>query len=840
MIPTSSTSPVSTSATDLREFTIADSGVLIELLSSKLYTDKIGSFVREIGTNAIDANIANNYPDQPITINILVEGAENTLIGTDTRILIVEIGDSGPGMPPELIQSKLAVLGESTKDSDNLAHGGFGIGFLTTLAISRSIEIDSHHQGTLYKYRICEQAGQQVAIYLVSSAAAPGVGTIVRTWIDRDDADDVEQTGRQLAVAVGKFACFLPVKPVITSSDWSVFSANYLDRQIAEVQTRWLCGDQDYTYYLKANPANERFDNVARHQIDARRMLVVCLGSVAYGWGRSMVIDEYDRVPPTNSWRVELREFCKNLATYRFNGPCTDNILVLQFEIGELEVSSSREALTSSAANAAKILAKLELVVDRLRLVFASRLNHRVANPGIFGDYLIDYFNVAMSWGLRTIEIDQVPIDLRPCDSLHWGTEIEWVSYWEGQGVNHSGSIVSKDIFHLVDTLTKQQARVVQLLGAILQISRDGQPQILMLTGASADKSMSRIISKAEAAHPDLNLSRTIILDARTSSSGSYKLIDGLPWLKSFAQVFEFELPAPKVKLPSFNSRDHLILIWLDLRTKDCPARRSFNWRGQKDDEPEFPRLTRTEFIAQAALDKPIYYFQADTFSYPVFDRFQTALRLFKIKRKEVYILGAETVYELLDRGYNLQHAWCPIIPLVKTWTTTVLDPVVTELGFVPGCSQVVGIGEVGLARIAFLASPPIRKLIKPQQLWLVDWLVKNGEISAFVLERFTTEDALKGFPPLDYNHRQQVALLITKTTVCIKTLYPNYRDGDTHLFFTLRLLLADLLSSLPIMNALSPFNPNPSSNPESAVIASILAEVESGSLKRWAEQKQP
>jgi HSP90 family molecular chaperone len=129
VIPTTTTNSISTNTTNPTQFQIADSSVLVELLSSKLYSNKIGSFIREIGTNALDANLSSGSTE-PITIEI----------GKDGQTLTVAIGDTGAGMSPDTIASKLAVLGVSTKSEDNLAHGGYGIGFLTTLAVSRRIE----------------------------------------------------------------------------------------------------------------------------------------------------------------------------------------------------------------------------------------------------------------------------------------------------------------------------------------------------------------------------------------------------------------------------------------------------------------------------------------------------------------------------------------------------------------------------------------------------------------------------------------------------------------------------------------------------------------------------
>jgi anti-sigma regulatory factor (Ser/Thr protein kinase) len=829
MIPTTTTTSVDTSATNLRQFTVADASALIQLLSSKLYTNKIGSFIREIGTNALDANIANHHQDSPITIAVDIEDG----------ILTVAIGDSGLGMSPETIRSKLAVLGESTKDGDNVAHGGFGIGFLTTLAVSRNIEIDSYHAGVLYKYRICEQADQQVAIYLVSSEIQAGLGTVVKTWIDRDYAEMPDTASRDLSAAIAQFAYLLPVKPIISSDDWQTLSATKIDRDIDDFQSRRLCGDTDYTFYIESNRLTDRGQSLRRYEMDTRRNLVVMLGAVGYGVGRDMLLDrltESARVDPV-AFEAErdLRVLCQSFNTYTFSNPSIYNGLVLHFEIGELEVSSSRESIVNSVANIDKILAKVQLAASRLKPIIAEQLVHSVAMPGVFGDYITDYILAAKSWQLPTIEIDQVTLDL----DANWFGTVDWFSYWHGFK-NSADTRPEKDLLELQDWFAQNDTTVAQLLGTILRIGRTGRPQIVVLAGHSADKSILRLFKKAQAAHPDIDPDQAIVLDVRGYFEPKKRIVC-LPWLSSFADFYWVETTPPKPKSVTFNSSNSTILIWLDLSAEDCPAYRNFDWRGRKTDEASFPRLTWTKFAAQADKSAPIYYFQADTFNYKVFKRFETALRLFKIDLPQIYLLGSEAVADLTDRGYSLNHAWHLVVPLVKAWTNDILLPLVATIGFAPGCSSSTDVDEIGRLRIAFLDNPLVRNFVDPSKLWLVDWLVEHGEINSFLLSKFTTEDATSGDPleVFGYRHRQEVVKLLATTVARVRTSHRDYSNGDTNLFFALRYLFADLLFGLPVLTKLTGiFNSNSySAESEAEIIAAVLAEIESGSLKRWREQ---
>lgn len=830
MIPTTTTNLVDTSATDLRQFTVADASALIQLLSSKLYTNKIGSFVREIGTNALDANIANHHQDLPITISVDIDG----------DVLTVAIGDSGLGMSSETIRSKLAILGESTKDADNVAHGGFGIGFLTTLAVSRNIEIDSYHAGVLYKYRICEQPGQQVAIYLVSSEVRAGLGTVVKTWIDRDYAGMPDSASRDLSAAIAQFAYLLPVKPIISSEDWLTLSATKIDRDIEDFQSRRFCGDADYTFYIESNRRTDRAQSLRRYAMDTRRNLVVMLGAVGYGVGKDLLLDrltESARVDPVAfASERDLRVLCQSFNNYTFSNPSIYNGLVLHFEIGELEVSSSRESIVNSIANADKILAKVQLAASRLKPIIAEQLVHSVAMPGVFGDYITDYILAAQSWQLPTIEIDKISL----AQGVNWFGSINWFSYWHGFK-NSADTRPEKDLLELQDWFAPNDTTEAQLLGTILRIGRTGRPQIVVLTGHSADNSILRLFKKAQVSHPQIDPDRAIVLDSRGYFEPE-KRIDNLTWLSNFADFYWVETTPPKPKSVTFNSSNNTILVWLDLQAEDCPVYRNFDWRGRKTDEPSFPRLTWTKFAAQADRDAPIYYFQADTFNCRVFQRFETALRLFKIDRPQIYLLGSEAALDLTGRGYSLNHAWHLVVPLVKAWIDDILLPLVATVGFAPGCSSSTNVDEIGRLRIAFLGDPLVRNFVDPSKLWLVDWLIEHGEMNSFLLSKFTTEDATIGDPPVTgYRHRQEVAKILATTISRVRASHRDYSSGDTNLFFTLRYLFADLLFGLPVLTKLTGiFNSNSySAESESEVIAAVLAEIESGALKRWREQNR-
>lgn len=102
------------------EFGIADTGMIMRHMITTIYSDKIGTVVREIGSNARDAHREFGTPDRPIRIKF-----PNKFEPT------FEVRDWGCGISPDRMQNIFIKMGASTKRGDNTQTGGFGIGAKT-------------------------------------------------------------------------------------------------------------------------------------------------------------------------------------------------------------------------------------------------------------------------------------------------------------------------------------------------------------------------------------------------------------------------------------------------------------------------------------------------------------------------------------------------------------------------------------------------------------------------------------------------------------------------------------------------------------------------------------
>lgn len=95
-----------------KAFDIGNKDKIFSIIWEKLYTDKIGSIIREILANAIDAN-KEVKSDKPVKIKLPTEDYP-----------YVEIVDAGPGISPQRMNEIFTQLGNTTKDQDENSIGG--------------------------------------------------------------------------------------------------------------------------------------------------------------------------------------------------------------------------------------------------------------------------------------------------------------------------------------------------------------------------------------------------------------------------------------------------------------------------------------------------------------------------------------------------------------------------------------------------------------------------------------------------------------------------------------------------------------------------------------------
>lgn len=104
----------------VKEAGISKSGMefIIDALSDNLYSDVIGSIVREYTSNMQDAIAVENKLDKPCFVVFSKNIDDNTNW--------IEFKDYGSGMSPEFMSNVFMNWGDSSKRGDNVQIGGWG------------------------------------------------------------------------------------------------------------------------------------------------------------------------------------------------------------------------------------------------------------------------------------------------------------------------------------------------------------------------------------------------------------------------------------------------------------------------------------------------------------------------------------------------------------------------------------------------------------------------------------------------------------------------------------------------------------------------------------------
>jgi hypothetical protein len=120
---------------------------IIKSLTSNLYSDPIGSVVREYFSNCVDSVTRANTQEK-IQIN-WIEG--NLISGNSSAIQFI---DYGTGLTKQQMKDIYLSIGESDKRNSSSEIGGFGLGSKSFVAYSNSMVVTSVRDGRICKFMI--------------------------------------------------------------------------------------------------------------------------------------------------------------------------------------------------------------------------------------------------------------------------------------------------------------------------------------------------------------------------------------------------------------------------------------------------------------------------------------------------------------------------------------------------------------------------------------------------------------------------------------------------------------------------------------------------------------
>jgi hypothetical protein len=290
-------------AGNIKKMSIKQDHKTFRAFSDGLYADKISSIIRELASNAVDAQ--RNAKTLHIPYEIFLPCETNSKFS---------IRDYGTGLSPKQIDDIYAIYGESTKENDNENIGGFGLGSKTPFAYSDQFFVRSYFNGRVYTYTFYFDKDEPAYLQVGDCETDEPNGLEIYFDVDDDDFKEFENKAKRTLL-------WLEIVPNIwaSSSEENGFfkqkeSANLKDSWIVEHQSSILL---DHELFSICN--HNYLNHINFNQ-----------GGVVYSLGSNSI----DDFPSLAILKNSLNDY--NLR------------LILKCDIGTLELARSRETLSLS------------------------------------------------------------------------------------------------------------------------------------------------------------------------------------------------------------------------------------------------------------------------------------------------------------------------------------------------------------------------------------------------------------------------------------------------------------------------------------------------------------
>ena len=340
------------------DFKIKTSATAFKILSEGLYSNKIGSMIRELICNAYDAHCAAGTKDTPIDVELPM--VTNPLF---------RIRDYGTGLSESDMQTIYTTYFESTKSGDNKYIGGFGLGSKTPLCYNtEQFFVTSYFNRMKYVYNVS-----------IGETGAP----VLTKW---DECMTDEPNGLELLISVDINDVELFKTEFYKFLIWTDIKINRIgyENDFARVGYRRILPLADVYNPLLDNLIGDSTIPFCVHDYacvafeadwDTKTACMVRVGEVAYFAEYQKFFDAYDKIVPdyVNDILAEA-ERVSGVSSYNkenfiisfFGYPdkLKDFVkyippICLQVNIGDVEVTASREDISYTDATMRSLSVKL-------------------------------------------------------------------------------------------------------------------------------------------------------------------------------------------------------------------------------------------------------------------------------------------------------------------------------------------------------------------------------------------------------------------------------------------------------------------------------------------------
>lgn len=388
MITEKNAAAVNNTGSEVKSYGVVMSPQMFKVFYSSLYEDKETAVLREVAANGLDSHTVAGIPHVPIVMTL-----PNSIFPT----LVIQ--DFGVGMSLDDLENTFTIYGKSSKGGSNDEIGGFGYGAKSPFSISDTFTVESVKDGMLtVLVNYIDEDGPK---YLVTKHEITDLPSGTKVIIPVPE----EETQKRLETKVkGDLFSVWPVPPAVKGGTTSI--------EITPIKPL----KQEESYF-----AFETTDYISPHSVLSK----VTVGPFIYRLPLNMA-------NKLNSESVTdfITSVYKTSRSFNTTKSGTGGILVVpSFQIGDLELSPSRERIEDTPENYAKIVSVLKsiennvLKIDPLSPVEQIKLAHNLDHS--FGRSLKSITGLGSD---TTIYLDEPQQILNQVFNVEEGTTVDIVT----------------------------------------------------------------------------------------------------------------------------------------------------------------------------------------------------------------------------------------------------------------------------------------------------------------------------------------------------------------------------------------------------------------------------
>jgi len=418
-------------AQSVEAFTIKASAKAFQILSANLYSNPLGSMIRELSTNAYDAHIMVDKKDTPFEIKL-----PNSMDPS------FKIRDFGPGLSEEDIMQVYTTFFESTKTNSNDMVGCLGLGSKSPFGVADSFTINSYHNNvkTIYSAFLNDMR----------------IPTIAKFFSCPSD----EPSGLEIEVA-------------IKEKDFNVF-AREVNTQLKYFTTKpTVTGDSNFkwnpteTYLYEGSSWKMIVINgphIYKEPIGPR----VIQGQIAYPVSIRAMGATYDNAPNT------VKELL-------------NRNIIFTVDIGAVNIAPSREALTYDDKTCQNIITQVAKAVEEIptQINLAIQNADSVWNAKLLYNEIMRSLNTGYSYNTLSQHISAANITYKGVDvsSMETIISVDDIISMVSYDKNHTGKFIKHNYVSQHNYVNKYPQKFCRLVCSDLE-------KTLIILANSSDKAV--------------------------------------------------------------------------------------------------------------------------------------------------------------------------------------------------------------------------------------------------------------------------------------------------------------------------------------------------------------